>query len=342
MIAKLEQKIGKYAVKNLIYYILGAYVIGYILYLAKPEWYEVITLNPIMVSQGQVWRLFTWVCTVPQALSFFTIFMFLFYFFIGRTLEQHMGSFRYNLYIFSGWFFTTLGAMLVYWIFGLPVYASTNYINLTSFLAFAVLFPETRVLFFGLIPIRMKILAWIDGIYMGLQVISGLIIAVSSSETVGRALQVYYGGPVTSAEISLMRQSSISLMVTILISMLNFLIFFLAVARKNRESRQRREDFQQRAQQGSAGRYAEEADPGPAWFGRRDADAYGADEERTSQRQQKKKYHADGADTLVHTCEVCGRTNITNPELMFRYCSRCSGDHEYCQDHLFTHEHIRD
>ena len=27
-----------------------------------------------------------------------------------------MGAFKYNLYMFSGWFFTTLGAMIVYWI----------------------------------------------------------------------------------------------------------------------------------------------------------------------------------------------------------------------------------
>jgi hypothetical protein len=42
-----------------------------------------------------------------------------------------------------------------------------------------------------------------------------------------------------------------------------------------------------------------------------------------------------------HRCEVCGRTEITNPELEFRYCSKCSGQHEYCQDHLFTHQHVK-
>ena len=69
MIEKLEKKLGKYAVKNLIYYILGAYVIGYVLYMAKPEWYEYIVLYPSLVMKGQVWRLFTWVCTVPQSLT---------------------------------------------------------------------------------------------------------------------------------------------------------------------------------------------------------------------------------------------------------------------------------
>ena len=42
-----------------------------------------------------------------------------------------------------------------------------------------------------------------------------------------------------------------------------------------------------------------------------------------------------------HRCAVCGRTELDDPRLEFRYCSKCDGDYEYCQDHLFTHEHIK-
>lgn len=42
-----------------------------------------------------------------------------------------------------------------------------------------------------------------------------------------------------------------------------------------------------------------------------------------------------------HKCAVCGRTEETNPELEFRFCSKCDGNYEYCQDHLFTHTHIK-
>ena len=42
-----------------------------------------------------------------------------------------------------------------------------------------------------------------------------------------------------------------------------------------------------------------------------------------------------------HRCTVCGRTELDDPNLEFRYCSKCNGAHEYCQDHLFTHEHIK-
>lgn len=42
-----------------------------------------------------------------------------------------------------------------------------------------------------------------------------------------------------------------------------------------------------------------------------------------------------------HKCAVCGRTDEEFPDLEFRFCSKCEGNYEYCQDHLFTHEHIR-
>ena len=43
----------------------------------------------------------------------------------------------------------------------------------------------------------------------------------------------------------------------------------------------------------------------------------------------------------THRCTVCGRTDVSNPELEFRYCSRCNGFHCYCEDHINNHEHIQ-
>ena len=43
----------------------------------------------------------------------------------------------------------------------------------------------------------------------------------------------------------------------------------------------------------------------------------------------------------THRCTVCGRTDVTNPELEFRYCSRCKGYYCYCQDHISNHSHIQ-
>jgi len=41
-----------------------------------------------------------------------------------------------------------------------------------------------------------------------------------------------------------------------------------------------------------------------------------------------------------HRCHVCGKTDLTNPEMDFRYCSKCAGDQCYCPEHIFNHEHV--
>ena len=161
---KLERKIGKYAIPNLINYILIGYGIGYVILLFNQNIYSLLSLNPAAVMHGQIWRLFTWVLTVPEQLSFFTIFMFILYYWIGHTLENYWGTFRYNMYMLSGYLIMTLGSMIIYWItllvsggtFGVSLSMSTSYINMASFLAFATLFPDTQVYFMMILPIKMK------------------------------------------------------------------------------------------------------------------------------------------------------------------------------------------
>ncbi len=41
-----------------------------------------------------------------------------------------------------------------------------------------------------------------------------------------------------------------------------------------------------------------------------------------------------------HRCAICGRTEADGDDLVFRYCSKCAGNLEYCQDHLYTHQHV--
>ena len=58
---------------------------------------------------------------------------------------------------------------------------------------------------------------------------------------------------------------------------------------------------------------------------------------KAAARQQQQKEAARG---YRHKCAVCGRTDTENPDLEFRYCSRCAGYHCFCQDHIFSHEHF--
>ena len=43
----------------------------------------------------------------------------------------------------------------------------------------------------------------------------------------------------------------------------------------------------------------------------------------------------------THRCTICGRTDISDPDLEFRYCSRCNGYFCYCEEHISNHTHIQ-
>lgn len=65
--------------------------------------------------------------------------------------------------------------------------------------------------------------------------------------------------------------------------------------------------------------------------------------EQARKRKFKKQArpHMTYANGAMHRCAVCGRTELDDPNLEFRFCSKCNGNYEYCQDHLFTHEHVK-
>ena len=55
-----------------------------------------------------------------------------------------------------------------------------------------------------------------------------------------------------------------------------------------------------------------------------------------AQSQRKEAPQAN----YTHRCTVCGRTDVSNPDLEFRYCSRCKGYYCYCEEHISNHSHI--
>ena len=111
---KLERKYGRYAIQNLPMIMVVLYVVGYVIDLFFPSALSLFQLEPYDILHGQIWRLVTWVIIPPSSLDIFTIIMLYFYFSLGRTLEQTWGPFRFNLYIFSGMFFTAVGAFILY------------------------------------------------------------------------------------------------------------------------------------------------------------------------------------------------------------------------------------
>lgn len=110
-----ERKFGKYAIRNLSLVLIVCYGCGYLLQMINPAFLQYLYLNPYhIIFHGQIWRLFTWLIVPPSSFDFFTLLMLYFYYSLGTTLERTWGTYRYNVYIFSGVLFTVVGAFLLF------------------------------------------------------------------------------------------------------------------------------------------------------------------------------------------------------------------------------------
>ena len=56
------------------------------------------------------------------------------------------------------------------------------------------------------------------------------------------------------------------------------------------------------------------------------------------QKQAQKQAKATGG--YRHKCAVCGITDADDPNMEFRYCSKCDGYYCYCMNHINNHVHI--
>lgn len=267
---KLERKFGKYAIPNLMYYIILMYGAGIVIDLAAPGlYYQYLCLDAAAILKGQVWRLVTFLICPPSAGIFFNLIAMFLYYSLGTTLERVWGTFRFNLYFFSGILFHIIAAFVIYFLMGVSVPLTPFYLNNSLFLAFAATFPQMQFYLYGLLPIR----AYWLGIFIGAEFL----------------YEFLFGGLIARICVGL--------------AMLNFVIFFLMTRNYNKinpKEIKRKQKFKS--------------------------------DMKTAQAEKIKLTH--------HKCAVCGRTEKDDPNLEFRYCSKCEGNLEYCMDHLYTHKHV--
>lgn len=282
-IDKLERKFGRFGIPNLTIYMIVCYVIGYALMIVNPGILNWLSLEPAYILRGQVWRLVTWVLYPPSTsgVLWFAIAVLFFYYPIGTSLERTIGTFKYTLYILSGVIFTILGAFILYFLLGGNVLVgnvfSTYYISLSTFLAYAMCYPDMQVLLMFIIPVKMKWMA------------------------------IFYVVIVVYEMIQYIMAGAWYLVIPIVASLLNFIIFYFGTkdfSRYNPKEAHRRNEF------------------------------------RRAMEPQGRMKSGSGSVTK-HKCAICGRTELDDPNLEFRFCSRCNGNYEYCQDHLFTHTHVK-
>lgn len=295
---RIEAKLSKYAIKNLSLILVICYAIGYLLELIAPNLMFYLYLNPYeIIYRYQIWRLFTWILIPPDRFNFFTLIVLYFYYSIGTSLEYTWGTYRYNVYLFSGFIFTVVGAFLLYaytcvngtfmlWNasgIGASIYAmmfTTYYVNMSIFLAYAATFPDAQVFLFMILPIRVKYLGIVYGailVYEFLQYLKAGTLYIAAS-------------------------------VAMFVSLLNFIIFFATSKNKVRKSRNNSMRFSSKSYSGKGNTTSNIVRP----------------------REQVTR----------HKCAQCGATEVTNPEYSFRFCSKCNGNYEYCEKHIFTHIHV--
>ena len=250
--------------------------------------YELLSFDKGQILKGQVWRLFTYVFTQSGNGILDLIFLYFFYM-IGKHIESSMGTFKFNLYYFSGVILMDVFAiifcpiipdtLIIYTI--LPYGEMAYYLHLSLVLTFATLHPDSQFLIFFIIPIKGWVLALI---YLAMEVI-----------------QIYnLSYPVMFFPHNLFP----------LVALANYLLF-MGPDLKNLLPLSWRVKTSRKPKKTGTIPYTP-----------------------TPQANTPKSYN--------HRCTVCGRTDTEFPDLEFRYCSRCSGYHCYCEEHINNHQHIEE
>lgn len=271
-------------IPNLMLYIVLGCAIVYVMGMFDNSnaLYYMLCFDKQAILQGQIWRLFTYAFLYGSSNAtlhdygkiLYTAFTLYCFYSFGRYAELSIGTFKFNLYFFSGIILQDIFCMIT----GTP--AVIDYLKLSLLLVFATSCPNSNLYILGIIPMRAWVWVLINFGFTVYEVI---------------ALRAWFPHNLFP-----------------LVAILNFFLFFgnefinifpLSWRMKFSKKKPQKEPIQ-----------FTRPEPGP--------------------------YAAKKPQTYTHRCTVCGRTDVSNPELEFRYCSRCNGYHCYCEEHINNHEHI--
>lgn len=165
ILARLERKLGRYAIHNFTTYIVGAMAFAFAIALFRRDLLSMMYFDPHLVAR-QPWRIVTWLALPPTMSIFWIFFGLMFQYFIGNSLEGNWGAFKYNVYYFVG----ALAALAVSFATGKP---TTNiYLNESLLFAVATIAPNFEIQFF-FFPLKLKWLGFLGLFWIGYQFLSG-------------------------------------------------------------------------------------------------------------------------------------------------------------------------
>lgn len=304
----MERKYGKYAVRDLSLKLIILYLVGYAIYYIRADLMYYMTLNPYAIVHGQVWRIVSWLLIPPQTSNlFFVAIMLFFYYSIGTSLERVWGVWRYNVFLFTGILLTVAASFLwmgcSYLLNGdmLAQLGASNYFSYYS-LSFSTYYINMGIFF-------AYALTFPDAVVL---VFFILPVKVKWLGLLDVAYLVYefFMAPMSGK-------------FAILATFLNIALLYYRF----------KGPINSGIGKGTLAGLFGKSGNGSGSAGSR---------MRGRSRAGSDILRGRSAGTgVVHRCAICGRTQQDNPDLEFRYCSKCEGNFEYCQDHLFTHVHVK-
>ena len=317
--AKLKSKINRFfyrnqnkGVRNLMLYIGVGNLVVWVLTMLNPSepfFYELLRLNPAQVLSGQVWRLFTYpLVYLCESTPILGILSMLFFYWCGSILEQYWGTLRFNAYYLSGVLLTDLAAVAVALValaedslLGLIV-SSVLGVGFIGYVNFSLLLAAATV-----IP-EEQVRIWFV-LPVKMKWLAWIDLGFTLYEMIRGLISVLKLGSAAGLSMYL-------LLLIPLVAVANYLLFF------GKQAANILPDFL---------RY------------------HPTHKSWARQMKQQTVYSDAGLGRGSHRgssaqarfrCTVCGRTELTNPGLEFRYCSKCAGYRCYCQDHIHNHTHI--
>ena len=270
-------------IPNLMLYITIGTAIVYLISMFTQNFllYDILRFDRSLILKGQVWRLISYPLTYGSINPVFMLITLVCYYSLGRAMENAWGTFKFNLFYFTGILMMDIYSMIF------NCHADAYYLNLSLFLSYATMYPNAQFLLLFIIPVK----AWIFALIDLLLILYGLIadpFPYNLFPVIALANYFLFFGKDVANVIPISWQAN-----------------FRRLFRKKPKTSQ----------------------PRPKVVPFPSAGSYEA-----SVATPKTPY--------THRCTVCGRTDVSNPDLEFRYCSRCKGYHCYCEDHISNHAHI--
>ena len=164
---RLERKIGFISIPGLAALLTGLNAAVALLTLFRPEFPEQLNLDPLLLRQGQIWRVATYVIVPPQTSPLWLFLWIILFYFYAQMLERTWGDFKFTLFCLVGAAGTVIASLV------LNQELTNSAFNTSLFLAFARLNPEFQILLFFFVPVKMKWLAAVTWALTGMSFLLG-------------------------------------------------------------------------------------------------------------------------------------------------------------------------